>query len=105
MEENKRFEEYEDFDTFLSESLPPEADPELSDAVNPWRQSMTYILISLALGFFNLNFLYLNIILPVVSFAFGLLGWYRLRGENRGFRRGWIHETADSFFVISPKNS
>ena len=90
MEENKRFEEYEDFDTFLSESLPPEADPELSDAVNPWRQSMTYILISLALGFFNLNFLYLNIILPVVSFAFGLLGWYRLRGENRGFRRGWI---------------
>ena len=90
MEENKRFEEYEDFDTFLSESLPTEADPELSDAVNPWRQSMTYILISLALGFFNLNFLYLNIILPVFSFAFGLLGWYRLRGENKGFRRGWI---------------
>ena len=90
MEENKRFEEYEDFDTFLSECLPPEADPELSEEVNPWRQSMTYILISLALGFFNLNFLYLNIILPVVSFAFGLIGWYRLRGENKGFRRGWI---------------
>lgn len=90
MEENKQFEEYEDFEAFLRESLPPEADPGLSRAVNPWRQSVTCILISLALGFLNLNFLYLNLLLPAVSFAFGLLGWYRLRGENRGFHRGWI---------------
>ena len=56
-----------------------------------WRRSMNFILVSLALGFINLRFNnLLDLLLPSAGFAFGLLGWYPLRRENRGFRLGWI---------------
>ncbi len=56
-----------------------------------WRRSMNFILISLALGFINFRFNnLLDLLLPSAGFAFGLLGWYPLRRENRGFRLGWI---------------
>lgn len=79
------------FDELLEESLPEIADPATGERVNPWRQSMNYILAHLALGFINLRFGNLiDLLFPLLSTAFGLLGWYRLRRENKGFRLGWI---------------
>ena len=55
------------------------------------RRSMRFILAELALGLINFRFgNLLDLLIPLFGFAFGLLGWYRLRGENEGFRFGWI---------------
>ncbi|MBQ6196756.1 MAG: hypothetical protein IJK47_04930 [Lachnospiraceae bacterium] len=79
------------FDELLEESLPEIADPATGERVNPWRQSMNDILASLALGFINLQFGNLiDLLFPLLSTAFGLLGWYRLRRENKGFRLGCV---------------
>ena len=56
-----------------------------------WRRSANCILASLAIGFINIQFgNLLDLLLPLAGFALGLLGWYGLRGENKGFRLGWI---------------
>ena len=58
---------------------------------NPWSRSVNNILAGLALGLIDLPFdNILDLLLPLLGFAFGLLGWHRLRRENKGFRLGWI---------------
>ena len=65
--------------------------PGSGDLADPWRQSANLILASLSLGLIDLNFGgLLKLLLPLLGFAFGLLGWQRLRRENSGFRLGWI---------------
>ncbi|MBO4837844.1 MAG: hypothetical protein J5493_00535 [Lachnospiraceae bacterium] len=89
-EENSSREARDDaFDALLMDSLPPEADPSVSSSIAPGRQGMLFILISVALGLLTLHFLYLDLILPVISYGLGLLGWHRLKEANGSFRRGW----------------
>ena len=60
-------------------------------SASPLRRSLDLILASLAIGFVNIQFgNILDLLLPLLGFAFGLLGWYRLRRENSGFCLGWI---------------
>ncbi len=82
--------EDESFEALLEDSLPEVANPKIIRKVTPFRGPMDLILVSFALGIVSLEFGLFQLILPIVSFFFGLFGWYALRKENRGFRLGWI---------------
>ena len=62
-----------------------------SRSTSIWRRSMNEILAGLALGLIHFQFGGLpDLLLPLLSFIFGFLGWHRLRRVNSGFRLGWI---------------
>ena len=79
------------FDEFLSAHLPEETSSEISRLVTPWTEAFLLILLSIGIGLLNFpDQPLLGIIQGAASSAFGLLGWNRLRGENKSFRHGWI---------------
>ena len=81
------------FDEFLSAHLPEEASSEISSHVTPWTEAFLLILLSIGIGLINFpDRPLVGIIQGAASGALGLLGWNRLRGENKSFRHGWILE-------------
>ena len=91
MKDDKRNEMMHDaFDEYLAASLPEEPDPSVSRRVTPWSDALTLILWSFGLGLINFSTSVFQPLLQITSIALGLLGWNRLRAENRSFRRGWV---------------
>lgn len=91
MEDNKKMQPGEDrFDELLSASLPEEPSPEISKKVTPWTDALRLIVLGLACSLINIEGSTFFLILQTAGFAFSLLGWNRLRGENDSFRRAWI---------------
>ena len=74
-----------DFDTLLMDSLPDLPEPEMVRRVNSWRTAMNRILIGLCLISVTLNFWKFQYILPPVGWVLMLLGFRRMRKENRWF--------------------
>lgn len=92
----------DDFDRLLRESLPPGVGRDITRLVTPWKWGLYFILASLFLTWINIELYLLNLILPLIVHALGLLGWQRLRHVNRGFRRGWYLQLARiTLFLLS----
>ena len=92
MSENKPSVSGEDsFDAFLSANLPEEAAPDISSRVTPWADALRLILLSIGLSLISFpNHPVVGIIQGSVIHTLSLLGWNRLRGENKDFQCGWI---------------
>lgn len=93
--------EWDDFDQALTESLaeiPPE---EAVQAVTPWREAMSRIVLGLCLTCFTLNFFYLQYLLPAVGAVELYLGFRSLRRVNRWFQFAWILSCCKAIFTYS----
>lgn len=93
------------FDRMLEEAvaeLPPDA--RQTKAVTPWRQAMTWIVWGVGLGAIQLDFWYLDYILPALGVVLSWLGYRALRRENRYFKLGWLvscYMLAEQFVLLT----
>ena len=80
----------QEFDRMLMEQmsqLPPS--PEETAAVTPWQDAMTRLLLGMALCTFQVEFLYLNYLLPLLGTGLVYLGCRSLRTSGGWFRLCW----------------
>ena len=78
-----------DFDKLMEETLPELPPDDVALETTPWRRAMGYIIGGSALCSITLNFLNLNILLPLIGVLCQLLGFRALRRENRWFTLCW----------------
>ncbi len=63
--------------------------------ITPWRRSMTLLLWGITLRTFQLEFLYLQYLIPALGTVLCLLGYRGLRRENGWLRGAWLLSLAD----------
>lgn len=88
--DDRRFDhEPDELESLLAESLSAPPPDSLITEITPWRQAMNRALTGLALASVTLNFLWLDYLLPSVSYIQLLLGLRVLRRENGFFKTWW----------------
>ncbi len=88
-EQNWNFENEQDFEILLRDSLPELPPSDVVQGITPWKKATNRILTGMALCSVTLNFWCLNYILPTIGMILILLGFRALRKENKWFQRGW----------------
>ena len=78
-----------DFDKLMEEALPELPPDDVVAEITPWRRAMGYIIGGSGLCSITLNFLNLNLLLPLIGVLCQLLGFRALRRENRWFGLCW----------------
>lgn len=82
------------FDQMLTEDIT--ALPPSRTVVNPWREAMSRVLWGIGLTTITLNFLYLDMVLPIIGALLMVLGFRTLRQENLYLRWCWRLSIADA---------
>ncbi|MBQ9746334.1 MAG: hypothetical protein IJW21_05885, partial [Clostridia bacterium] len=91
-----------EFEAMLASGVGGEAPPEeVVELVSPWHKSVKRVLWGFALTMLNIQFLYLQYILPAIGFFMLVLGLRALRKENGFFSAAYVLAWVRSVYFFS----